>query len=296
MAREIETKSILNKTKRRDPWFLDDYTLNPYSACAFNCLYCYIRGSKYGVNLEQSTSVKINAVELLEKQLATKARKGKHGIIVLASATDPYLNLEQEYELTRRLLEIILKYRFPVHIITKSDLVVRDLDLITEISKKAILPLDLQWKLSAGSVVTFSFSTLDDQEAAIFEPGATRPSARLVALRKIKRSKLKTGISLMPLLPYITDTAQRVEHFFQVFKKEEVDYLFPASITLFGNGTADSKTLMFRAIGKHYPELLPKYQKLFGERQSPPSPYMNDLQQLFREMHLKYDLKDSLLS
>lgn len=296
MPREIETKSILNKTKRRDPWFLDDYTLNPYSACSFNCLYCYIRGSKYGENLEQSISVKINAPELLEKQLAVKARKGQHGIIVLASATDPYLKLEQEYELTRRLLEIILKYRFPVHIITKSDLVFRDIELIREISKKAILPLDLQWKLSTGAMVTFSFSTLDDQEAAIFEPGATRPSDRFGAFLKFKESQLKTGISLMPLLPYITDTPQRVEHFFQVFKKVEADYLFPASITLFGNSKADSKTLMFRAIEKHYPDLLPKYQALFGNRQNPPFQYMNNLKQLFREMHQKYELKDSLLS
>lgn len=296
MPREIETKSILNKTKRRDPWFLDDYTLNPYSACAFNCLYCYIRGSKYGENLEKSTAAKINAPELLEKQLAVKARKGRHGIIVLASATDPYLKLEKEYELTRRLLMIILKYRFPVHIITKSDLVIRDMDLIREISKKAILPLDLQWKLSTGAMVTFSFSTLDDQEATIFEPGATRPSNRLAAFNKFKESQLKTGVSLMPLLPYITDTPERVEHFFKVFRNAGADYLFPASITLFGNSKADSKTLMFRAIQKYYPDLLPKYQSLFGDRQNPPFQYMNNLKQLFREMHQRYDLKDSLLT
>lgn len=296
MPREIETKTILNKTKRRDPWFLDDYTLNPYSACSFNCLYCYIRGSKYGENLANSISVKKNAPELLEKQLSNKAKRGQHGIIVLSSATDPYLKLEKEYELTRKLLEIILKYRFPVHIITKSDLVLRDLDLLEEISHKAILPLDLQWKLKGGAFVTFSFSTLDDQEAAIFEPGATSPTLRLKALHKIKKSQLKTGVSLMPLLPYITDTPQRVEAVFKTFKDEQIDYLFPATLTLFGNDKADSKTLMFRAIAKHYPELIRNYESLFAAQSSSLGHYRATMSKLFLEMQQKYEIRDSLLS
>ena len=68
MPRAIEVKSVLNKTKKRDTWFLDDYTFNPYSSCSFNCLYCYIRGSKYGSNLEKSLSVKVNAIEFLGKR------------------------------------------------------------------------------------------------------------------------------------------------------------------------------------------------------------------------------------
>src|SRR5258707_14792974 len=114
MPHEIQVKSILNKTKRRDPWFLDDYTLNPYSGCSFNCLYCYIRGSKYGVHMEDRLSVKTNAVELLEKELSRRAKKGEYGIIVVSSATDPYLQFEKELRLTRKLLEVILKFRFPV--------------------------------------------------------------------------------------------------------------------------------------------------------------------------------------
>lgn len=135
MPTEIEVKTILNKTKKRDPFFLDDYTVNPYSGCSFNCRYCYIRGSKYGENLEMKTSVKINAPQLLEKQLRLKAQKGQYGIIVLASATDPYLHFEEELEITRKLLKIISFYRFPVHIITKSPLVERDFDLLEEIDK-----------------------------------------------------------------------------------------------------------------------------------------------------------------
>jgi DNA repair photolyase len=113
-----QVKSILNKSKKRDPWFLDDYTINPYSGCSFNCLYCYIRGSKYGIHMEDKLTIKSNALELLDKKLATLAKKGKHGIIVLSSATDPYLQFEKEEKLTRQILELILKYRFPVHVIT----------------------------------------------------------------------------------------------------------------------------------------------------------------------------------
>src|SRR5688572_11017704 len=126
----ITVKSVLNKTKRRDPWFLDDYTINPYSGCSFNCSFCYIRGSKYGAHMEEKTSMKENAVELLDNQLALRARKGQYGFIVLASATEPYLQAEKETRLTRNLIEVIAKYKFPVHIITRSDLVIRDLDLL----------------------------------------------------------------------------------------------------------------------------------------------------------------------
>src|SRR5215831_13868455 len=132
MPADIQAKSILNKTKRRDPYFLDDYTINPYSGCSFNCLYCYIRGSKYGIHMEEKLSVKVNALEVLEKQLHNRAKKNQYGFIVLSSATDPYLQIEKDYLLTRKILELILKYKFPVHIITKSDLVIRDYDLLHE--------------------------------------------------------------------------------------------------------------------------------------------------------------------
>ncbi|HEY5918142.1 MAG TPA: radical SAM protein, partial [Chryseolinea sp.] len=123
MPREILVKSVLNKTKRRDPWFLDDYTVNPYSACSFNCLFCYIRGSKYGEHMEEKLSIKSNALEVLDKQLKNRARKDQYGIIVLSSATDPYLQIEKDTLLTRKILEVILQHRFPVHIITRSNLV-----------------------------------------------------------------------------------------------------------------------------------------------------------------------------
>ncbi|MBL0912018.1 MAG: hypothetical protein IBJ09_06560 [Bacteroidia bacterium] len=169
MPHEKKVRSILNRTKRRDAWSLDDYTLDLYQACSFNCLYCYIRGSKYGVNLESSLTVKSNAIEVLERQLALRAKKGEYGFIVLSSITDPCLHIEKRYELTRKALELISTYRFPVHIITRSDLVLRDTDILDTIDKNAVRPAGLT--LDRGCIVSFSFSTMDEEVASFFEPG-----------------------------------------------------------------------------------------------------------------------------
>ena len=295
MPHEIQVKSILNKTKRRDPWFLDDYTLNPYSGCSFNCLYCYIRGSKYGIHMEEKLSVKINALELLEKALTLRSKKGQHGIIVLSSATDPYLQIEKDHQLTQHMLELILKYRFPVHIITKSDMVIRDFDLLREIDKQAILPPDLQGRLSHKVFITFSFSTLDDRIGKHFEPGATPPSRRLLALRRALGEGFHGGVSLMPLLPYISDTRDVLEKMFEVFKQEGVHYLFPASLTLFGDGPADSKTLVTEAIRKYDPTLVDKYEELFSRGFQIPYNYSKELERRTSLLSQKYGIRNSLL-
>jgi DNA repair photolyase len=214
--------------------------------------------------MEEKLSVKINAPELLDKQLRLRAKKNQYGIIVLSSATDPYLQAEKETMLTRRLLEIILAYRFPLHVITKSDLVMRDFDLLEKINAQAILPPDLEDKLRHKVFITFSFSTTDDHVGKIFEPGATPPSARIKTLRAAVDHGFKSGVSLMPLLPYITDTDEHLENMFDIFKTAGAQYIFPASLTLFGNGPADSKTLVMRAVVKHYPHLKEKYYQLFS--------------------------------
>lgn len=295
MPTGITVRSILNKTKRRDPWFLDDYTINPYSGCSFNCLYCYIRGSKYGTHMEEKLSVKTNAVELLEKQLANRAKKGQYGIIVLSSATDPYLQFEKEEQLTRQILEVILHYKFPVHIITKSDLVIRDMDLLHKIDQQAILPADLQGKLHNGTIITFSFSTTDDAIGHIFEPGATPPSLRLNTLKTVLQEGFRSGVSLMPLLPYITDTGEHLEVMFSTFKDAGVHYIFPATITLFGNDTADSRTMVLRAVAKHYPHLLEKYERFFLNATQMPKYYQGAFYKKTLELSHEYGLKNSII-
>ncbi|HVD98714.1 MAG TPA: radical SAM protein [Cytophagaceae bacterium] len=293
MPIQLQVKSVLNKTRRRDPWFLDDYTINPYSGCSFNCLYCYIRGSKYGIHMEEKLAVKVNALDVLDKQLASRARRNQYGIIVLSSATDPYLQIEKQTQLTRQILELILKHRFPVHIITKSDLVVRDFDLLKQIKEKAILPPDLEGKVSPV-LITFSFSSIDPFITNIFEPGATPPAQRLDALSAALDHEFQAGVSLMPLLPFISDTGEHLIQLFETFQAKKVKYIFPATLTLFGEDKADSKTLMLRAVEKHYPHLLQKYHTFFEQSTEMPAYYKEAFYKKMRELCKQYGLKDRI--
>lgn len=291
----IQVKSILNKTKRRDAWFLDDYTLNPFSGCSFNCLFCYIRGSKYGEHMEEKLSVKENAVELLDKQLALRAKKNQYGYIVVSAATDPYLQSEKELKLTRRLLEVILKHRFPVHVITRSDLLERDFDLLHEIDRAAVLPNDLKENPGRGTIITFSFSTVDEHIASIFEPGATRPLLRLETHAKAVREGFLSGVSMMPLLPYITDTTASLDAMYTAFKTCGSHYVMPATITLFGSGTSDSKTLVYRAVDRHFPLLSEKYRKLFGNNSELPHYYNDAFRRKALELSQQYGIRNRII-
>jgi len=245
--------------------------------------------------MEEKLSIKINAEELLEKQLRLRAKKNQHGIIVMSSATDPYLHVEKDTQLTRRLLEIILAYRFPLHVITKSDLVIRDFDLLEKINAQAILPPDLEGRLAHKVFITFSFSTIDDSIGNIFEPSATPPSVRLKTLQAAAGNGFMSGVSMMPLLPFITDTAEQLETMFSTFKSAGAKYIFPASLTLFGNGHADSKTLVMRAIEKHYPHLLDKYRNIFTKYDQAPYSYTDELKRRTQLLNEKYGIPERLI-
>ncbi|MFM7857610.1 MAG: radical SAM protein [Flammeovirgaceae bacterium] len=265
MLQSINVKSVLNKTKKRDAFFLDDYTLNPYSGCSFNCLFCYIRGSKYGTHLEPKVTIKSNAVELLEKQLHLRAKRNEYGVIIFSSATEPYLQFEGATKLTRSLLEVIAQYRFPVHMLTRSNGILRDFDLLSVIDRTAIPPQHLKHKTNRGVFITFSFGSLHDEVAKIFEPGATPPTQRLDTLKAALSTGFHSGVSFMPMLPYITDTAENLYEAYELFQLAKVKYVYGAGLTLFGTENSSSRMLVFRAIEKHYPHLIEKYQRLFGQ-------------------------------
>ncbi|MFX1704340.1 radical SAM protein [Chitinophaga sp. CC14] len=277
MPRYITVTSLLNKTKRRDPWFLDDYTINPYSGCAFNCLYCYIRGSKYGINMADKLSVKENALTILRRQLAARARKQQQGFVVLSSVTDAYLPLEEKERLTRSILELLLEYRFPVHIITKSPLVLRDLDILRQINEQALLPADMAL-YRHKAMITFSFSTIDPIIGKQFEPGAPDPVQRLLALKSCADAGFMTGVSLMPLLPFITDRPEQLARLYAAFHQHGARYVFPASTTLWGDEAADSKQLVMQAVQQYYPQYAEQYRLLFAHGSQVPATYNNALQ------------------
>lgn len=180
-VREIQAKSILNKSK------IHDYCLNPYTGCALNCRYCYARlfMGRYSGHTEPWGSfvdVKINAPELLRKQI-TRARRGN---VWLSSVCDPYQPLEEKYRLTRQCLEILAEASFPVTIQTKRTLVLRDLDILESFAE-----------VEVGLTLT----TDDDRVARMFEPGASPVSARLEAFERIHSCGIRTFAFLGPLLP-----------------------------------------------------------------------------------------------
>ena len=167
-----------------------DYAINPYLGCSHACVYCYARfmtrfdhaGEEWGTFVD----AKVNAVEILRSELARK-RKGK---VLLSSVTDPYQPIEAHYKLTRGALEELLTRQYPVDILTKSDLVLRDIDLITKFD-------DVE--------VGFTITTLNDNVRKAFEPGASSVKSRLNALKKFSEEGVRTYAFLGPMLPYISD-------------------------------------------------------------------------------------------
>ena len=259
MTKGIVVKTILNKHKKRDSWFLDDYSLNPYQLCEFNCVYCYIRGSKYGENMKNGLAVKVNAPTLLEKELLRRARNKEYGFIALSSATEPWMYIEEKYKITRKCLEVIARFRFPVHCLTKSSLILRDVDILKEIDKNAILPEDLRNKISNGILITFSFSTLDENLREIFEPNAPRIEERINAIKELKDEGFKVGTAFIPLLPFISDPEEQIEEMVKLAKELNVDYVFFGDLTLYGKG----KEIYFKILEKHFPDLIEKYKRLY---------------------------------
>ncbi|HPG12574.1 MAG TPA: hypothetical protein PLU37_13665 [Chitinophagaceae bacterium] len=294
MLQEKQVRSVLNKHKQRDAWFLDEYSVNPYEGCSCNCLYCYIRGSKYGENMEQGLAVKSNALTVLEKQLASRAKKEQYGIVAVGSATDAYIHHEEKYRLTRGMLELLLKYRFPVFISTKSLLIERDFDLLKKISDVAILPDDLKGKIP-GVILSVSISSLDRKVTDMLEPGAAIPEERLSLITKMQKEGFLAGVNAIPLLPFISDTEEEMGKIIQAVKDANAAYILTGGLTLFGNGPSDSKTLFYKFLSRYDPGLMEKYEKLYGNNHYTSFAYQDKLKQRAQMICEKYNIANSIL-
>ena len=290
MIRKIRAKSILNRHRKRDPWFMDDYTLNPYQNCDFGCSYCYIRGSKYGRPASQDVVAKVNAPNLLERELARRARKREYGVILISSATEAWMHAEEELGLTRRCLQVISRYRFPVHCLTKSKLILRDLDFLKLIDKSAVLPDHIR-KLGRGVFITLSLSTLDEKVSKIFEPNAPGPNERLETLQKVKEFGFYAGVAYIPVLPLISDSEEQLEEMIKTAREFQADYVLVGSLTLFGAG----KDHFYRVLERRFPGLLREYKRLFGSSHQLPKAYRLRLRRTARELCKRFGLKFGLV-
>ncbi len=194
-VREIQAKGILHKS--RLPGI--EYVINPYTGCVHGCVYCYARFMKrftdhpepWGTFLD----AKVNAPEILERQLARR-RKPLKECVFLSSVTDPYQMPEKKFELSRRILEVLLRYNVPIEILTKSDLVLRDIDLLSRFGDAS---------------VGMSMGMADDDWANVLEPRASPPSRRLAALGALRERGISTSAFVSPYIPGVSDIRRIVD-------------------------------------------------------------------------------------
>lgn len=219
MIKEIMAKSLLRYNKRPSSWFGVHYYINTYRGCTHGCIYCDSRSECYGIdNFDNDIEVKINSVDKLRAELSKKRYKETVGF---GSTSDPYIPLELKYELTRKSLMVIKEFRHPVFLLTKSNLVIRDLDLLSEINEQNY------------ACVCFTITTADDEVAKKIEPSAPVPSKRFEAMSILAAVGIKTGVIVMPMLPFLTDTKENITAIIEKAKASGASFVYPSfSVTL----------------------------------------------------------------
>lgn len=260
---EIQAKTLLNKYKYRDNWFWCRYGINPYRGCAFACNYCDAITEKYLVHedfedFSRIIYVKANAPEVLKKEI----KKVERDVVALSGVTDAYQPAERKYEITRRILEILADNNFPVHIITKSDLVLRDIDILSEISKNS-------W-----CTVSFTITTFNGRLLRLLEPFAPSPERRLKAVEKLNENGVQAGVDFTPIIPYILDSKENMREVIERAAIAKARYILPgAGMTLRSN----QKTRFLELLKKNFPELIEKYKELYGTSQEPRKGYVVEM-------------------
>ncbi len=251
--KEIEAKSILRKHSKIDSWFISYYGMNLYRGCTHNCVYCDGRSEKYKVETDfgNEVEVKINAIEILKKEFDDKRKRNplKKGYIMVGGGVgDSYQPVEKKYELTRKTLELIYEKNLPVHILTKSTLVERDIDILKKINKKN------------KTIVSFSFSSSDEKISSIFEPGVPSPERRFKTIELLKNNGVPCGIFLLPVIPFITDRKEIMEDIIKKAQGVGIDFIIFGGMTL---KDGRQKEYFLNTLKKYYPDLLTDYTHIY---------------------------------
>lgn len=239
--------------------------MNLYRGCQHSCIYCDSRSHCYAMDHEfEDIAVKENALSLLEDALR---RKRRPCMIGTGSMSDPYMPLEKELGYTRRALELIHRYGFGATLITKSDLVLRDLDLLQAINEQA------------KCVVQMTLTTHDEQLCKILEPGVCSTRRRVDALKALHDAGIATVVWLCPILPFINDTAENINGILDYCESAGV-----RGIINFGMGLTlreGNREYFYKALDRHFPGLKEEYIRRFGTAYDVPSPKVRELMQLF---------------
>lgn len=253
----IQCKTLLTKSRLPEV----DYCINPYIGCLHCCVYCYARFMKRFTGHDEQwghfLDVKINAPEVLAKELA---RKPKRGIVFLGSVTDAYQSVERKYRITRVILEILLQHDFPVSILTKSNLVVRDLDLFKQFRQCEV-----------GLTIT----TMDQRVARHFELNSSTPQQRIEILDTLHQSGITTYAFIGPILPELTD----LEKIFTAIQGK-VNFVMAESLNMKCGNWEDIQSLLERK----YPRLLVLYRSRFDQR------YWQQIERELKELSSKFGI------
>jgi len=241
-------KSILNKHKRADHWFWSRYTAYPYKGCQHGCEFCYCREQKFSPfddpdDFAYTIHVKENAPELLRKAIA----RAKTDLIF----TGDYQPAEKKFQLSRKMLKVCLDRNFPVFILERSPLILRDLDLLTEI------------KARARAAVAFSIISTPDsthyKRIRQMERLAPPPEKRFAAMEKIASAGIMTGSVMMPLLPDLCDTDENLESIIKWTVDHGGSFVLASGLTL----SDQQRVYFFQILAERFPDLLPAYEKYY---------------------------------
>jgi DNA repair photolyase len=252
---EIQCKSALNPVKGMG----FQWSLNPYIGCEHRCAFCYVRAyelradrpfdDRYG----RTVRVKVNVAAMLRGELSRRSWQKQQ--VVIGAATDPYQPAEGRYKLTRQCLQALRDFSNPTAMITRGPMIVRDIDVLTELARRADL------------TVTFSIPTVDDEIWRRTEPGTAHPRQRLRALEKLVGAGIHAGVALAPILPGLSDQPDRLESAVAAARAAGATHLWSGMLHL-RDGTREH---FMNVLARHWPELVPQYESAYRERKYLPS-------------------------
>jgi DNA repair photolyase len=252
---EVEAKSVINRVPGGGLPF--DWTINPYRGCSHACTYCFARPThtyldmNAGRDFETKIVVKVNAPHVLRRELAAPRWKGEH--IAMGTGTDPYQRVEGRYRLMRGILEALVDARNPFSILTKSALILRDLDL-----------------LRRGAEVTdvsaaFSIGTLDERVWRETEPGTPHPKARVEAVRTLTEAGIPTGVLMAPVLPGLSDRPEQLRAVVETVLEAGATHVSPILLHL----RPGVKEEFMPWLQEHHPDLVPRYLRMYRQPYGP---------------------------
>lgn len=271
----LEAKSILTSINEEKGkyWFNANYNLNIYRGCHHGCIYCDSRSKVYGVTDFDKVKPKKDALLILERELKSKRKKG---IIAMGAMSDPYNKLEEHLELTREALKLFDRYGFGVILATKSDLVVRDIDVLQSISRHSPV------------LIKMTITCVDDKLAKLIEPNVCSSSQRFAALKKLHDANINAGILLMPVLPFITDTKENISGIMEKAHEARVCFVYPGLGVTQRTG---QREYYLTKLEEFSVQLRISHERRFGNIYNCPARNKKELAQLIQSLGKKYQIK-----